>query len=402
MGPVSAPLLTVRPGHPGFLDLPWEQPLAAWEHPRRLDLPKGISRHEVRFFGYDEGIYAVKELPRHLARHEYAVLRQLEDLGAPAVRPAALAERPWLDPSEEGSGVVITRYVEYAFSYRELLSGWGFGERRNQMLDAFAGLLVELHLLGCHWGDCSLSNVLYRYDADAVEMTMVDAETAALHPALSDGQREDDLQLMVDNVAGGMADLAAEQGIDLDLADLFLGEDIAARYRGLWREVVTEEVVGRQEQYRITERIRRLNDLGFEVDDLVLAPVAGGSRMRVRLRVAGRNFHSNRLRDLTGLDTAENQARQILSDLRYYAATAGREGPAAKRLAALRWRVEVFEPLVARLRDLRDRAALDPVQAYTDFLHHRYLLSAQAGRDVPNQEAFSRWLEAGQPGYPLG
>jgi hypothetical protein len=392
----------VRSGHPNFLDLPWERPLADWEHPRRLDLPKGISRHEVQFFGYDDGIYAVKELPRHLGRHEYAVLRQLEDLGAPSVRPVGLVERPWLDPHDEAAAAVVTRYVEYAFSYRELLSGWGFGERRNQMLDALAGLLVELHLLGCHWGDCSLSNVLYRYDAGAVDMTMVDAETARLHPSLSNGQREDDLQLMVENVAGGMADLAAEQGIELELADLFLGEDVAARYRALWREVTTETAIGRDEQYRITQHIGRLNELGFEIDDLVLTPQAEGSRLRMHLKVASRNFHSHRLRELTGIDAAENQARQILSDLRYYEATVGRAAPSGKRLAPIRWRVEVFEPMLARLRALPDRATLDPVQAYTDLLHHRYLLSAEAGRDIPNEEAFSRWVEAGQPGYPLG
>jgi len=399
---VGTPLIVVRSGHPNFLDLPWERPLTDWEHPRRLDLPKGISRHEVQFFGYDDGIYAVKELPRHLARHEYAVLRQLEDLGAPSVRPVGLVERPWLDPHEEAAAAVVTRYVEYAFSYRELLSGWGFGERRNQMLDALAGLLVELHLLGCHWGDCSLSNVLYRYDAGAVDMTMVDAETARLHPSLSNGQREDDLQLMVENVAGGMADLAAEQGIELELADLFLGEDVAARYRALWREVTTETAIGRDEQYRITQHIGRLNELGFEIDDLVLTPQPGGSRLRMRLKVASRNFHSHRLRELTGIEAAENQARQILSDLRYYEATVGRAAPSGKRLAPIRWRVEVFEPMLARLRALPDRATLDPVQAYTDLLHHRYLLSAEAGRDIPNEEAFSRWVEAGQPGYPLG
>ncbi|MBN2114683.1 MAG: DUF4032 domain-containing protein [Acidimicrobiia bacterium] len=399
---MGTPQLVVRAGNPDFLDLPWDRSLAEWDHPRRLDLPKGISRHEVHFFGYDEGIYAVKELPRHLARHEYAVLRQLEEMRAPAVQPVGLVERPWRHPYEEAAAAVITRYVEYSFSYRELLSGWGFGDRRNQMLDAFAGLLVELHLLGCHWGDCSLSNVLYRYDAGAVDMIMVDAETARIHPSLSDGQRQDDLQVMVENVAGGMADLAAEQGIDLDLADLFLGEDIAARYHPLWREVTAEAFIGRDEQYRITEQINRLNELGFEVDDLVLTPHAEGSRLRMRFKVAGRNFHSHHLRELTGIEAAENQARQILSDLRYYEATVARDSPAGKRLAPIRWRVEVFEPMLARLRSLPDRAARDPVQAYTDFLHHRYLLSVEAGSDIPNEEAFRRWAAAGQPGYPLG
>ena len=393
----------VRSGHPEFLDLPWDRPLADWGHPRRLDLPKGISRHEVQFFGYDDGIYAVKELPRALARHEYAVLRQLEDLGAPSVRPLGLVERPWLDPYEEASAAVVTRYVEYAFSYRELLSGWGFGERRNQMLDAFAGLLVELHLLGCHWGDCSLSNVLYRYDAGAVDMTMVDAETARLYPALSDGQREDDLQLMVENVAGGMADLAAEHGIDLDLADLFLGEDIAARYRALWREVTGEPVVGRDEQYRITEHIRRLNDLGLRGRRPGAHPPGG---RRAGCGCASRWPGATSTPTACASSPASRPPRTRLARSSPTCATtrptAARDAPSGKRLAPIRWRVEVFEPMLARLRALPDRAALDPVQAYTDFLHHRYLLSAAAGGDIPNEEAFARWVEAGQPGYPLG
>jgi hypothetical protein len=376
--------------------------MADWHDPRRLELPKGISRHEVQFFGYQDGIYAFKELPVALARHEWSALRHLEELEAPSVRPVALVERPWLDPYAEASGMVVTGYVEFAFSYRELLSGWGFGDRRNQMLDAFAGLLMELHLLGCHWGDCSLSNVLYRFDAGAIEMTMVDAETARVYPSLSQGQRDDDIALMVENVAGGMGDLAAEQGIELELADLFLGEHIAARYYALWREVTREAVIGRDEQYRITERINRLNELGFEVDDLALVPQADGSRLQMRLKVAGRNFHARRLRELTGIDASENQARQILSDLRYYEATVGRSSSTGKRLAPIRWRVEIFEPMLARLRSLERRATQDPVQAYTDLLHHRYLLSAEAGRDIPNEEAFARWVAAGQPGYPLG
>ncbi|MFH2073251.1 MAG: DUF4032 domain-containing protein, partial [Actinomycetota bacterium] len=124
---MHTPRLTIRSGHPDFLDLPWESPMLEWGHPRRMELPKGISRHEVQFFGYDEGIYAIKELPLPAARQEYTVMRALEDLEAPAVVPVGLVERPWLDPGEETSAAVITVYLNHAFSYRELLSGTGFG-----------------------------------------------------------------------------------------------------------------------------------------------------------------------------------------------------------------------------------------------------------------------------------
>ena len=399
-GPVPRPRLTIRPGHPDFLDLPWERSLVKWDDPRLADLPKGISRHEVRFVVYDRRIYAVKEMPLRAARHEYRILRRLEELEAPAVRPVGLAERSWLDPHEEQSAAVITRYLDYSFSYQELLSGPGFGPRRNQMLDGFAWLLVQLHLLGCFWGDCSLSNVLYRYDAEALEVTMVDAETAQVHDRLTDGQRLEDLDLMVENVAGGMADIAAAAGEEADEADLALGEDIAGRYAALWEEATTEVLVGPDEGYRIAERIERLNELGLQVEDLELIPDEDGSRMRMTLAVAGRTFHRNQLRQLTGVEASENQARQILADLRYFAALHGVTSPSGKSVAAIRWRVGVFEPLLERIIALPPLTA-DPVQAYCDFLNHRHRMCVAAERDVEYDTALADWVEQGQPGYEL-
>ena len=398
-GGVPAPSITVRGGHPDFLDLDWERPMVEWDTGRRLELPKGISRHEVRFFAYDTGIYAIKELPRAPARHEHETLRTLEAMGAPTVRPVGIVERPWVDPTEETAAAVITAYLNHAFSYRELVSGWGFGERRNQMLDAFAGLLVELHLRGVYWGDCSLSNVLYRYDAGAIEVTMVDAETARLYPELSRGQREDDLAIMEINVAGGMADIAASRGASLDDADLSLGEDVADRYRALWDELTGDALIGRNERYRITDRVRRLNELGFEVGDLQLVPAPAGDLLKMRLVVGSRQFHTRRLRELTGVDASEQQARQILSDLDRYLADG--TTPSGKPIGAIRWRVEVFEPLLERIRALPSLHTTDPVQAFCDFLHHRYVISAQRHLDVSNEDAFEDWVAAGQPGYPL-
>jgi len=372
-----------------------------WDHPRRIDLPKGISRHEVHFYAYDEGIYAIKELPLRAARQEYAALRGLEDLGAPSVRPVGLVERPWLDPAAESSAAVITVYLNHAFSYRELLSGWGFGGRRNQMLDAFAGLLVELHLIGCYWGDCSLSNALYRYDADAIEVTMVDGETAELRPSLSRGQRLDDIEIMITNVAGGMADIAAASGEDIDKADLALGEDIADRYHALWDVLTGREAIGEGERYRIHERIAGVNALGFEVGDMELIPEEGGDRLRLYLTVTNRTFHTRKLRELTGVDASEHQARQILSDMHRYEMAHAGDSSSSKPITAIRWRVEVFEPMLARIEALPTRHTDDPVQAFTDFLHHRYILSSAAGRDIPNDEAFAAWVEAGLPGYPV-
>ncbi len=220
---MTSPNLTIRAGNPEFLDLPWHISLADWDLPELVDLPKGISRHVVRFVSTPAGIYVIKELPERAARNDYSVLRRLEELDAPAVRAVGLVVGRVEDSQAESSAALITRYAEFSFSYRELLQGAGFGVNRSRMLDAFAYLLVRLHLVGCYWGDCSLSNVLYRWDADSLETIMVDAETASIHSALSEGQRQHDLEIMVENVAGGVFDIAARAGTDPSPEDLAMG-----------------------------------------------------------------------------------------------------------------------------------------------------------------------------------
>ncbi len=392
--------VTIRPGSPDFLDLPWERSLPEWDDPRLIDLPKGISRHPVRFLAVGPEVYAVKELAERAARRDFDVLRQLEAKGSPAVRPIGLVEHRYPDPTAEQSAALITEYARYSFSYRELLEGAGFGARRNQMLDAFAGLLVELHLAGCFWGDCSLSNVLYRFDAEGIETLMVDAETAELHEILSDGQREEDVAIMIENVAGGMADIAAQHGLPMEEADFELGEDIAGRYRSLWSELGRVDLIGPDERYLIDERIARLNALGFDVDEIDLIPDGDHQRLRMKVRVGGRNFHTDKLRSLTGVEALENQARQILSDLYYHQANDAELSSTGKGVAAVRWRVGVFEPMLRRLTNVPE--VVDPVQAYCDLLHHRYVRSVEEGFDIGTERAYEDWLERGRPGYPLG
>ena len=384
------------------MDLAWEQSVVDWDSPRLVTLPKGISRHEVRFVAYDEGLYAIKELPLKAARNDYQVLRALERMEAPSVTAVGLVEDRWDDPGAERSAALITRYVDFSFSYRELLEGAGFGERRRQMLAAFAGLLVELHLAGCFWGDCSLSNVLFKYDAMAIEALMVDAETAELHPELSDGQRLYDIDIMTINVAGGMADIAASRGVGLDDADTELGEEMASWYEWLWDETTSETVIGTGERFRITERIRHLNELGFTVDEVDLTSTDGGTRLRMRPSVGPRNHNTRRLREITGIEASEWQARHLLSDIYHFAAgqrAVGRSGEKSGDLvlAAIRWRAERWEPAISRIQ--AEAGDDNVLQGYCDFLNYRYEASFAAGADLGQEAAFDGWLAAGRPGF---
>lgn len=395
---MSVPNLHIRPGNPDFLDLPWDRPVDDWPEDVTVDMPTGIHRHPIVFVAYDEGIYAIKELPLELAAHEFDTLRSLENRTSASARPAGFVERPWLDTDREGAGAVITRYVDYAFPYRTLIAGGSFGVRRDQMLDAFAGLLVELHLAGCFWGDCSLSNVLYRYDAGAIETVMVDAETTQLYESISDGRRREDLEIMRENLAGGMADIAAAAGQDLDHADLDIGSDIAERYDLLWQELNRDLVIGSDERYRIRDRIERLNDLGFAVDDIDVVGEGGDNRVRITVKVGGRSYHSNRLRKVAGIDASENQARHILADLaRHQARHGGFGSPTEEIVSIMTWRANRFEELTARIAELRP--TFDPVQGYADFLNYRHRRATEAGRDVDSQAMFVAWIEAGMPGF---
>jgi Domain of unknown function (DUF4032)/Lipopolysaccharide kinase (Kdo/WaaP) family len=383
MAPASY-TLRLRSPTAGLLALPWELPLEAWpaEAVPFVDLPVGPSRHLVRFGVVEGAILALKELPAHPARREYEALRELEVRDVPAVRAVGLAER-----RDEDAAILVTRYLVRSFQFRRLFMRLpeGTWRHRERLLDALANLLVELHRKGVFWGDGSLANTLLVRDGQVLQAHLVDAETTEVHAQLSDGQRALDLELAVENVAGDLADLAGLSGRGLDQLEeeLAAADSIAERYRGLWDELHREERVRRDERFRVEARLRRLNELGFVVDEVQLTPsAADGDRLRLRIGVGGRRFHALRLRQLTGLDVQEGQATILLNDLAARQSGWACDDPSVDApAAAARWRTEVFEPSVRRLREELG-PTIDPVQAYCDLLEVRWLLSERAGRDV--------------------
>ena len=68
-----------------LITLPWATPLAEWPEENLVALPRGISRHVVRFVRVDSEVYAFKELVEQLAWHEYRLLRDLTRLDTPSV-----------------------------------------------------------------------------------------------------------------------------------------------------------------------------------------------------------------------------------------------------------------------------------------------------------------------------
>jgi hypothetical protein len=288
--------------------------------------------------------------------------------------------------------------------YRHVIASGTTEAHAGQLLDALAELLVNLHLAGFYWGDCSLSNALYRLDAGRYSAYLVDAETGEIHPALSSGQRAHDLQIAEENVAGEFMDIAAGFGLPANLDPASLAEELVARYERLWIELTREEVFAPHEQYRVDARVARLNDLGFDVAELDLRSIEGGQQVRLRVQVVEPGHHRHRLEALTGLDVQENQARRLLNDLEHHRAvwSEAEKRRIDDREAASRWLGQVYRPAVDSIPSTQ-RGKLDDAEIFHQLLEHRWYLSERERRDVPMEEvivAYARDVLASLPESP--
>jgi hypothetical protein len=389
---MTAPELRLRTPSAGLLALPWDRPLSQWNVPDvpLRDIAVGPSRHLVKFVDADDMLWAVKDMPPRIAAKEYDVLRRLEEMGLPAVRPAGLVLQPEFD-----TAILVTRYLEGSWQYRRLFMRLPPDQpkHRARLLGAMAGLLVELHRHGVFWGDCSLANTLFSRDGQLLQAWLVDAETSEVHPSLSRGQRRHDLEIMVENVAEGLVDLAERLGTPEALHDTLIAEaeHVQVRYDTLWEALHAEPVFGFTDRYRVEGTVRRLNELGFAVDEVALLPVSDDpGQLKIRVAVGDRRYHAQRLRELTGIDAGEGQAQILLGDLLAYQAQLRREvGHDVDESSAARlWVIEVLRPYEQLAHDAVHHAGT-AIQAYCDLLEVRWLLSEQAGHDVGTNKALA-------------
>lgn len=376
---------------PALLDLPWTTPLEEWPESVLVALPRGISRHIVRFARISDQVVAIKEISAEVAFREYEMLRSLTRIGVPSVLPVAVITGRHASDGEELNAALITQHLAYSLPYRALFSQDMRPETATRLIDALAVLLVRLHLTGFYWGDVSLSNTLFRRDAGAFAAYLVDAETGELHETLTVGQRTYDVDLARTNVIGELMDLQAGGIIAEDEDTIEVGNRIAQRYEELWNEVTGEETIEPGERWRVSARVNRLNDLGFEVDELQISTTEDGTRVRIRPKVVDAGHFHRQIMRLTGLDVGENQARRMLNDLDQFRAMTGRsEDPI--EFVAHEWLATVYQPTIAAVpRELRGR--LDAPQLFHEILEHKWYLSEHQKRDVPTIEAAHSYVE---------
>ncbi|MGW5204258.1 DUF4032 domain-containing protein [Streptomyces griseoincarnatus] len=400
-----------NPEHPALLlELPWHLPLEEWPDKYLVPLPRGISRHVVRYARAGDEVVAVKELARRPALREYELLRDLDRIGIPAVDPLAVVTGRTDPDGVPLECVLITRHLGGSMPYRSMFETTMRPATMHRLMDALAVLLVRLHLAGFAWGDCSLSNTLFRRDAGAFAAYLVDAETGDLHPELTRGQREYDLDLARVNISGELLDLEASGALHPSVDPIDFGTEICARYQELWKELTRTSVYPAGKHHYIERRIRRLNELGFDVAEMQIEHASNGDSVTFVPKVVDAGHHQRQLLRLTGLDAEENQARRLLNDLESWMATqddyAPDDPPPSSRLRssrgdspgarpevlAHRWVREVFRPTVRSVPP-ELRGQMDPAQIYHELLEHRWYLSERAQHDIGLETAVVDYIQ---------
>jgi hypothetical protein len=378
---------------PVFNNLPWDISLIEWrDHFQNLvDVARGLSRHPVEFVNLDGELFAIKEMPPGLAELEYSHLIALENLRLPAV--IAVGHVQALSEERERS-LLITRLLDRSLPYRSLFMSRSLAGYRDHLLDAMAGLLVQLHFAGVYWGDCSLSNTLFRRDAGKLQAYLVDAETVERYPGpLSPTLRHHDLQIMEENLNGDLADLSAQNllmdGIPLDDTS----SSIRLRYQNLWEQINSPVVINTNEKYRIHEQIEAINSLGFSISEVIIDSADPGNTISFQVVVADRNFHRDQLLALTGIEAEENQARMMMNEIQEMKASLSqmhnRSTPVS--IAAFNWLHDFYKPVIDKLQPLLESTA-DPDELYCQVLEHKWYLSEAAQHDVGHQAAVEDYL----------
>lgn len=383
---------------PALLTLPWSTPLEEWSDELLAALPRGISRHTVRLVAVDGLVIAVKEIGERVAYHEYRTLKQLQDLNAPSVMPVAVITHRVSETGEELTPCLVTQHLEFSLPYRDAFSRMLHPDTVNKLIRALAVLLVRLHLLNFYWGDVSLSNTLFRRDADEFSAYLVDAETGEFHEPLSKGRRLYDVEVARVNIIGELMDLQAGGAIDEHVDVIALGDAIEHVYLELW-ELMTGELVVEGDAFgAIAERVARINELGFDVGETEIEHSGDTYRVHIEPAVFSTGFYRKKLKSLTGLDVQDRQAQRLLGEMEVYRAMKY-GGQLPLEAVAHRWMVRTYEPVVALTPEpLREK--LEPPQIFHEILDHRWFISQNEQRYVPLADAAESYFDTVLPGRP--
>jgi len=276
-----------------------------------------------------------------------------------------------------------------------VLSGDVTQHEITNMANALAYLLVRLHLLGFWWGDCSLSNTLFRRDADGFAAYLVDAETGEFQKSLSNGQREHDLDLARFNVAAELEDLKLAGVLFPVMDPIRASESVITRYRKIWKALSEPQVLPANDRHAVERAMRSLQDIGFAVEEVDLQLAGDNSTLTFTPKLVAPNYHSLRLKELMGLDTEEFQAKRILASFDRFRSREISRTP-DKNEAAQRWLDEVFYKVVKSVPSQLE-GRVEDAQLFHEVLEHRWYLGEKAGADVGLENATQDYIDSVLP-----
>ena len=172
---------------------------------RVVDVVRGIGRHVVRFVRLGDALFALKELPQPSRAREYRLLTALEDEDVPSVEAVGVASS-----AAELEAMLITRYLEYALPYRVVLGRASVPAPEHSMsagaLRAARATPSRRRLLGRL---LAVERALpTRRGRARPRISSTSRRARGTRP--SDGQRQHDVDIAKENIAGELHDLEAE------------------------------------------------------------------------------------------------------------------------------------------------------------------------------------------------
>ena len=207
------------------------------------------------------------------------------------------------------------------------------------------------------------------------------------------GCGRNDVDIAVENVAGGLFELIASGRISDDIDPVGIADSLRERYEVLWNELTRVDLLDLDDRWQIEQRVRRINELGFDVEELKIN--RDGRTLSVKPALIEEGHHARDLRARTGLDVQENQARRLLSDIDQFRAWLERKEDRSipRAVATARWLAEVYQPIIDMIpAELRSR--LEPAEVFHQLLEHRYLMAEQCGEDITNEAAMADYLDS--------
>ena len=343
--------VTGSPDEPDLLFLPWHVPLEEWPADQLVALPRGISRHVVRFVRLNGVVYAVKEVGERAGRARVPPAARLDRLDVPCVEAVGVVTgRTTPDGERARAGAHHPAPAVLAAVPRVVLLDAAAGHREPAARRAVAAARPAAP------GRASPGTT-------ARCPTRCSGATPARSRRTSSTPRP---ASCTSGCPTGSASTTSRSRASTSSASSSTSRPAACctsrstRCTPPTRSSGATDGCGTSSPSRSwshaasatwsTTKVRRLNDLGFDVAEFEVIAESDGTHVRVQPKVVDAGHHTRRLLRLTGLDVAGEPGPPAAQRPRRLPGRSSGCAEEDEEVVAHRWVAEVFEPVVRRCR----------------------------------------------------